>query len=179
MNISKTFIEAISTLLITAIISGLLIPYILKTIDGQNTRQSKIIEAQSKFLDDISQLLWKWRSVNIKVVYYGSTNRKDRYNNAKKEYEEVMWDIMNNLRGEIGRSRRLASEKAYQDLVALYWELVGLAIKVTTLIANEESDENIRQHFAELNQVINSQLTVKIDDMLNFLATELRLKQIT
>ena len=179
MNISKTFVEGIATLVVTAILSGFLIPYILKKIDDQKTRQSKIIEAQAKFLDDISQLLWKWRYMCIKVAYYGSRDNEERYNTARKEYDEGVWDVLNQIRGEISRSRRLVSEKAYQELVALYREIVELDNKLSALMVNERLNEKQRQELSELNQFIYEQVTMKIDDMLNFLASELRLKSTT
>lgn len=66
MNLSQDFIEKALLLLITAALTGFLIPYILKIIDERRARQAKIIEAQSMFLDEISRLLWKWRYMFIK-----------------------------------------------------------------------------------------------------------------
>lgn len=72
MRLDQAFLEKIILLVLTALITGFGIPYVLKRVEQRKlreqkkfeddlARQGKIIEAQSKLLGDLSQLLWKWR----------------------------------------------------------------------------------------------------------------------
>ena len=121
MSFEQAFLEKIILLVLTALISGYGIPYVLKRVEERRlreqkkfeadlVRQGKIIEAQSKLLDDLSQLLWKWRYLAKKVAYYSAQGNAEHFDLAKKQYEESVWDILNEFRAEISRSRRLVSE---------------------------------------------------------------------
>lgn len=187
MKLTEGFMESIVLLVITAALTGFLIPYVLKRIDdrklrelkeheAQMARQNKLIEAQSKFLDDFSQLLWNFRYMCIKVTYYGSRNNHGKYSNTRIEYDERVWEVINAIRNEISRSRRLVSEKAYQQLLKLYERIVELDNRVSALIMTEEPGKNRFGEFSNLNSFIYSDMTKQIDDVIDLLATELRLK---
>ena len=137
MSWNQRFLENIVLLVLTALITGLGIPWVLKRVaerklreqkrfEADLARQGKIIEAQSKLLDDLSQLLWKWRYLAKKVVYYGAQENRERYDLARRQYDEKVWDILNEFRAEISRSRRLVSERAYER---------GWILSTTTLCA--------------------------------------------
>ncbi len=112
-----------------------------KKFEADLARQGKIIEAQSKLLDDLSGLLWKWRYLAKKVVYYGAYEDMERYDMAKKDYDESVWDILNQFRAEISRSRRLVSERAYKRLDSLYKYVVhDIDPKVSDIIRSEALD---------------------------------------
>jgi hypothetical protein len=79
IRVSQDFLEKIVILLLTALLTGLLAPYVLKRIDDAKSvqqkildadlaRQAKVIEAQSKFLDDLTETLWSWRYLSMKVA---------------------------------------------------------------------------------------------------------------
>lgn len=187
MKLTEGFLESIVLLVITAALTGFLIPYILKRIDdrklrelkdheAQMARQNKLIEAQSKFLEDFSQLLWKFRYMCIKVTYYGSRNNHDKYDSTRIEYDERVWEVLNAIRNEISRSRRLVSEKSYQELLKLYERIVELDNTVSSLITTEEPRKNRSTEFSKLNSFIYSDMTKQIDDVINAMATELHLK---
>ena len=70
--IDNAFIRNVCLLLLTALLTGLLVPYLLKVIDNRKAmrqqerasalaRQAKIIEDQAQFLDNLAVELWKWR----------------------------------------------------------------------------------------------------------------------
>src|SRR5262249_61203733 len=79
IRVSQDFLEKVVILLLTALLTGLLAPYVLKRIDEAKSveqkildadlaRQAKVIEAQSKFLDDLTETLWNWRYLSMKVA---------------------------------------------------------------------------------------------------------------
>jgi RNAse (barnase) inhibitor barstar len=179
------FVEKIILLLLAALVSGFGIPYVLKIIEQRKlreqkkfeadlARQAKIIESQSKLLDDLSQLLWKWRYLAKKVVYYGAQENTERYNVARKQYEEYIWDILNEFRTEISKSRRLVSEHAYEKLDSLYNYIVGdIDIKITQLIGRNEIDP---QESGEIAERFSKEVSRRLDDAIDDLAFELHLK---
>jgi hypothetical protein len=182
----EPFFERVFFLLLAALLTGFGIPYVLKRVEERKlreqkkfeadlARQEKIIEAQSRLLDDLTGILWKWRYLAKKVVYYGSEKEEiERYNIAKKEYEETVWEILNEFRTEISKSRRLVSERAYEQLNALYSYIVGdLDRKISTLIRMKQPET---EELGSMARRFSEEVSRKLDDALNDLASELRLK---
>jgi F0F1-type ATP synthase membrane subunit b/b' len=183
---SQSFLQNIFFLGLTALITGFGVPLVLKMIEDRKlrqqkkfeadlARQGKILEAQSKLLDDVTTLLWKWRYLAKKVVYYGADKRDtERYKVAKKEYDEKNWDLIEQFRVEISRSRRLASERAYNRLNSLYEYIVGeLDVQISDLISSKELDVKKSKEIADtFSKEVSKRLDHEIDD----LASELNLK---
>ncbi len=188
MDFSQDFIENIIVLILTAVLTGVIVPYILRQIEERKTRsqkkfeadiarQDKIIEAQSSLMDDISHILWEWRYMSIKVAYYGSSNEKEKYNLIRKEYDENIWNILNRFRNEITKARRLASDNSYEELLKFYGFVIDLDKKISTIIRNRELNEDQMMELAEINNIIYLDATKKIDDIIDFLARDLHLKE--
>ena len=174
MNIDQAFLQKITLLLLTALISGCGIPYVLKVVDDRKLRRGKLIDSQAKLLDDLTQILWKWRYLAKSVVYYGSRSDKERYDAARKLYEESVWALLNEFRTEISRSRRLVSERAFQNLNGLYDYVVhDLDPKITDLISKDIVDV---QGCHEIANRFSKEVSTKLDEALNDLASELHLK---
>jgi hypothetical protein len=170
---------------VTAAVTGFLLPYVLKRIDARKAReqkeheahlarQARVIEAQSKFLDDLSQGLWNWRYLAIKVTYYGGHAADDKYAAARKDYDDRVWDTLNRVRNEISRSRRLVSETSYTGLLELYKEMVELDMELSS--CSEKPNVDRGWALAKMNHHIYSHFTKKIDDTLDALASEMSLK---
>ncbi|HEX8493452.1 MAG TPA: hypothetical protein VF658_11460 [Pyrinomonadaceae bacterium] len=184
--------------LLLLVAAGFLIPIVLKTIDylrsiqekkndeqrdkarkifeAELARQNTILDAQSKFLDEISKILWKWRYMTLKVVYYGKkVNQKEKYRQAKAEFDKGIWDVFNQMRYEISRSRRLISEQAYNNLLELYEDLQDIDNKISKLVETKFDADSINE-YRELYRQRISHVSVTIDKTLNDLARELQLK---
>lgn len=185
MSLDQAFFEKIILLVLTALLTGFGIPFVLKRVEERKlraqkkfeadlARQGKIIEAQSTLLDDLSQLLWKWRYLAKKVVYYGAQENTERYDLARKQYDESVWDILNEFRAEISRSRRLVSERAYERLDSLYNYVVhDIDVKISDIIRTEELDIKKSREMAER---FSAEVSKKLDDAIDDLASELNLK---
>jgi uncharacterized protein YutD len=188
MTFNQDLLEKIILLVMTALISGFGIPYFLKRIEERKlreqkkfeadlARQNKIIEAQSKFLDDLSQVLWNWRYLAKKVVYYGGRENKTRYEIARKEYDDNVWDILNAFRTEVSKARRLVSEEAYKELRAMYDYIVGdIDLRISDIIKSDELDANIVAASTDLGARFSVEVSQRIDDLIDHLAGELGLK---
>lgn len=188
MIFDQDFLEKLVFLALTALVTGFGIPYVLKRIEDRKlrqqkqfeaelSRQTKIIEAQSKLLDDLSETLWKWRYQAKKVVYYGAEESKERFDDAAKEYDDGVWEILNEFSREISRSRRLVSEKAYQELRSLYDYIVrDIDPKISAINKRGELNRKTVEESEQLSVRFSSEVTQRIDDEIDRLASELDLK---
>jgi hypothetical protein len=181
------FAQNVTLLALTAVVTGFLVPYILKEIESRKTleqkdreaalaRQEKLIDSQAALLDSLSQILWKWRYVCMRVAYYGAEGMENQFDQAACTYDDEVWDIFDSFRGEISRSRRLISEDAYAKLLRIYKEqLVALDLELKQARAQTASQLSRRAAFLDLNRRIYDETSRVIDDVLNDLAIELKL----
>lgn len=176
MGASRTFIESVVLLLLTAGLTGLLAPWVLKRVEERRLRRGKIIEAQSKLLDDLSELLWRWRYLTIKVTYYAVTGGGAAYEMAKKDYDEKIWEVLGDVRREVSLSIRLVSAKSYQTLLAQYRYMSDLDRKISALIKADAGADEWRAEADRLHAHIRAEVTTRIDELINALAEELHLK---
>ena len=146
----------IDVLAATALVSGLLVPYIfnkiqvaskqqLKRYAADLARQSKIIKEQAALIRRISGLLWEFQLTLIAPIYYGQPgfrNNQWSTQSGSKTYEKATKDYLANasrllglVRAEIGAAVRLVPVKQWNTLKKLYYEeLLPLDLRVTELI---------------------------------------------
>jgi hypothetical protein len=188
------FVQNLVLLLLTALLTGLLVPYVLNIADDRKSarqkereaalaRQAKIIDAQSALLDDLSRQLWRWRYLSMRLAYYGSKDTSygnqdmtEQFKQAEEDYERELWDVLNQMRNEISRSRRLVSEQAYQQLLTFYKEDMMALENDISNARREERDIDKYTAFLAVNHKIFGDVTARIDEMLNNLAEEMNLK---
>lgn len=176
MDLGPNFLGNLILLALTALVSGICIPMILKRYEAGLARQTRLIEAQSRLLDELTAVLWKWRYLAKQVSYYGVKFdlHPEAYQRACRKYEDDVWQTLNEFRTLISRSRRLASEAAYVSLEALYQYIVrDLDLKVRALASAEPPDANLAYAIAER---FSKEVSAKLDEALDALATELKLK---
>lgn len=112
--------------LIIVLITAALIPLIFRFIDDRKaarqrtedglrqrkqmvfeadlSRQSKVLEAQVLFLEQLAELLWKYQLVGIAVSYYHQFGLGDRYHEATRQYLDEVGTLLGRVRGEISKS---------------------------------------------------------------------------
>ena len=187
MKISQDFWEKVLILLMTAVLTGFLVPYILKRVDEAKAieqkrleadiaRQARLIDAQSKFLDDITETLWKWRYLSMKVAFNGSEQREEQYALAVKEYETGIWDVLSRLRNQTSQSRRLISEQGYLSLVALYDRIVEFDARLDEIVRRKVAAQERVAALAPIQKELRSEMTQKLDETLYKLAREVHLE---
>ena len=175
MRIDQDFIQKVVLLLITAVISGFGIPYVLNIVQERKLRQAKLVDSQSKLLDDLTRILWKWRYLAKSVAYYRTRNDSERYECARKDYENTVWSLLEEFRTEISRSRRLVSEGAFQRLNVLYEYVIhDLDFKISNLIASD--DPRLQNDWANMAHRFTKEVSSELDEALDHLAADLRLK---
>jgi hypothetical protein len=186
MKISQDFGEKVLVLLVTAALTGFLVPYVLKRVDENKaieqkrreadiSRQAKIIEAQSVFLDEITETLWRWRYLSMKVAFNGLEKREEQYAMSVKEYEAGIWDVLSKFRNQTSKSRRLVSEKGYKSLVALYDRITELDGRLDQIVRQALPPEQRAEALAPIQAELRSDLTQRLDDALNLVAQEVQL----
>ena len=116
--------------------------------EAKLARQAKVIDAQDAFLDDISQQFWRFRYLAMTVSYYRPDDKSGRYQEILKTYDQECWTVFNKMRESISRSRRLVSEKAYNDLVRFYEDEVVPFDReqVRQVISTGEGHDALNQH---------------------------------
>jgi hypothetical protein len=187
MNVSQDFWEKLLIVLVTAAVAGFLVPYVLKRIDETKaieqkrleadiSRQAKIIEAQSKFLDDTTEILWSWRYLSMKVAFNGSAQREEQYTVAVREYEAGIWDVLSKLRNQTSVSRRLISEQGYRQLVALYDRIVELDSRLDQIVRRGATANERAAALVPIQNELRSEMTQQLDETLDLLANEVQLK---
>ncbi|MBD1860739.1 MULTISPECIES: hypothetical protein [Trichocoleus] len=198
MLLSQNFRESAILLVLTASLSGFLVPYILKKVDERKlkeqkiiddrklreqkefeaelTRQNKVIEAQAQLLDTLVQLLWEFHLLVLSVSYHKVNHDQARYEAAVEEYAEKAWMYFGKIRPEISKASRLTSNEIYQTLLIFCTDsLMGLDIRLATLIRKEAPHEEWKIHHDFVFQTLTSQ----VDEIVSLLAEELRLSSRT
>ncbi|WP_239395990.1 hypothetical protein [Frankia sp. CiP3] len=184
---AREFVQNIVLLGLSALLAGLVIPYVLKIVDfrreraraeyeSRSARQARVLDSQADFLEEISRKLWDWRYLCMKVTYYGAGDLDDEYRAAVREYDAGIWVELNAVRNLVSRSRRLSSNHCYQVLIDFY-ERYMVRLDNDLRDARGVEEKLLRRAaYIELNRFIFSETTIRIDEILDSLAEELGLK---
>jgi hypothetical protein len=180
----ETFLEKVLLVLVTAGVTGVLVPLVKwvmdftkyrsrKRFEADLSRQRELLRAQSQLLDGISEQLWKFRYLAMAVSLYGMdrTNEKSKtkYRKAVQKYDARTWGILNEVRIDVSKSRRLISEDAYRQLRTFYeWLTKELEPRVRKVIGEDTGH-------GELNGYIYNEASDRIDELLRLLGRELHL----
>ncbi len=190
-------INGLILLAATALVSGLLVPYIvnaiqvasqqrLKRYEADLARQSKIIEEQAGLISRISDLLWEFQLTLIAPIYYGQPGFRssqrlalsgaNTYEEATKGYLTNAGRLLGSVRAEIGAAVRLVPIEQWNTLKDLYYqELLPLDLRVTELIFEGPTDENGNRWRREHQYILNSFAKI-LDKTIDDLAIALDLK---
>ena len=171
----------------TAAVSGFLIPFVLKLVDHRKAVEEKdreirralhekLTDAQASFLDRLTERLWKWRYAIIRVTYYGGIDDPHGYDQAREAYSLQFWGILNDIRVEISRARRLVSPSVLEDLRAFYGRIVSLDRELLAITAEEDSTMRKLQYM-DLNHKIFSEVSDGVDEVLDIVANDLHLSR--
>ena len=186
MQLTQDFWEKALLLLAAALLTGFLVPYALKRIDeaksvelkvreAEIARQAKMIEAQSKFLDETTEVLWAWRYLSMKIAFDGHNSLEERYAASKLEYQKGIWDVLSKLRNQTSKARRVVSESGYKQMVALYDQIVELDGRIDSIVRVKMSPEYRVTAFEPIQKQLRYEMTEKLDATLYGLAQEVRL----
>jgi hypothetical protein len=139
-----SFSQNVALIVITAAITGLLVPVVKGVMDWRHfrrqkdyeaelTRQTAVLDAQVKLLEDVSSVLWEYVLSLIAVSYYKVNGNEERFNQALKAYEDSAGTLFGRMQAEFSKARRLVSPERWLELQGLYSEFLRLDVRVTQL----------------------------------------------
>jgi hypothetical protein len=134
-----------------------------------------LIDAQAKFLDDTTEVLWNWRYLSMKVAYNGSQEYEEQYAKSVADYEAGIWDTLSRLRNQASKSRRLVSEKGYKTLVDLYRDIVRLDGQLDQIVRQKAPARERAAALSPIHERLYSDMTQRLDESLAILAEEVKL----
>lgn len=183
---SPSFIQAVGVLIITAVITGLTVPWIKANMDQRKlreqkifeeglARQSKVIDAQAALLEQLAELLWGFIILLLEVSYYRLHHNKKAFQSAWERYDKEGWSFFLKIRAQISKARRLTTTQAYQRLLSLYENrLMEMDSRLVALSGQEED-----QGWVEFHKQMLTSTVQETDEVLNHLAEEIHLAEST
>jgi len=191
---SPEFRENVMLLLISAVLTGIVIPIVLKIRDDRKfreqkifeaelARQGKVIDAQAAFLETFSGLLCEYQFLALSVAYYFLENNRERYVAASVEYDAKSWDFLAKLRAEITKAKRLVPQALYDDLVTFFEDILivydakisGSTAATPDAAGWDAFREQQGKGFGILYDLFYTKFPAEIDTITTKLASELQL----
>ncbi len=195
--------QSLILLLVTAALTGLLVPTVKDLVDQRRlakqsvfedgrlraqkqfeaelARQTRIIDAQAELLDELASLSWAFEKLVLRVTFYGAGGDYKKFAAALQAFDTDSWGLLANLLAATSKARRLAPSEAHQRLQGLYRQLVEkVAPYVEPMRSFRPDAENAMSaeqmtECHKLNRYIYDHLAPEIDDVLASLADDFRL----
>jgi hypothetical protein len=119
------FVQRALLLILAALLSGLVVPLIFKTIDQSRERQQVLYRAQSKLFDDVSETLLTYQTLALDVSWYGMPEARnpELQRKAFEKYSERVGELTSKLVLYGARSRTLTSAPVSAKLKAFLMEI--------------------------------------------------------
>lgn len=182
---SHSFFEKVALLLITAGLTGVLIPTIDSRLsesrlrdqmvfEEQLQRQHDVLNAQIELLRNLSKLTWEFQLMNINVSFYRLNGDETDFQIAVERYQNNSGTLLGQIRAELSISRRLVSPEMYERLAGLYFDtLLPIDSSLEWLI--KQDAETLDNEWQEQHNRSFGDAQTQIDEVLNELAVELQL----
>lgn len=182
---NPAFLEKLTLLLVTAALTGFMIPQLAarladaryreqKVFEAELQRQKDILSAQSELLKRLAKLLWEFQLLNIDVSFYKTNGNEDGFRKALEKYQNNAAELLGQIRAELSTSRRLASPIMQQKLLKLYFgTLLKIDARLEQLVA--QGSNSSQQEWREQHDASFGAAQEEIDEVLTELAIEFRL----
>jgi hypothetical protein len=182
--LSASFTENVLLLLVTAVLTGLLVPLVKgymddkkyrqqKQFEAQLARQTKVIESQVALLESMSQLLWQFHMSYLEVSYYAKAGNIKRYDAALSEYDRKSWEYFIKIGAEIGKAQRLTSDSTYQKLKEFFDDWVRVVDNDIARLAATKAKQDVWAKHHDRAYIEGGR---KIDEVLTILTKEFLLE---
>jgi hypothetical protein len=125
----ESFIEKFALLLLTGLLSGLLLPYVIARYNnGVSTRQKEsdfarskdeaILQAQSKLVEEFATVVLTYETLVLDVSWYKTGAGKDEllYEKAYAKYSDRIVDLLSSWRSLSARSQTLTSPEIAREM---------------------------------------------------------------
>jgi len=117
---NESFIEKFLIVLITAIVSGAIVPVVITHIDTVRLQKEALSQAHAKLFDDISETIFTCETLILDVSWFGTDLAKnpEMQKKAFDRYTERSVDLIAKWRVQSSRARVLASPEISEKLIA-------------------------------------------------------------
>jgi hypothetical protein len=175
-----SFNQNVALIVITAGLTGLLVPTVKAFMDQRHFRRQKdyetelaretaVLDAQVKLLEDLSDVLWEYVLSLIAVSYYKCNGNEQRFGKALDAYEEMSGSRLGRMQAEFSKARRLVSPDRWRELQDLYGTFLKLDLRIGELRSSDDASAWSSQHHAAFG------VQGQISDVLAHVASELQL----
>jgi hypothetical protein len=182
------FVGNLLLLLITAGLTGLLVPLLFRRIDERKhverklfeadlARQARIIDAQAGLIERFAGLVWEYQLLLASVPYYRQFEGRDLYPSALEAYEKDAVPLLGKIRAEISKALRLTERTTYEHLKRFYEQLLELDLKTSLLAQRDKAGRDVSAEWSSLQSFVMDKLSEEIDKTIDDLAREVRLKK--
>jgi hypothetical protein len=115
---SESFLEKFILLLLTAFLSGLIIPYVTTEIQRNKARNDIVLQAQNRLLEDVSRTLLIYETLLLDVSWFKtpSGNNEQMHQKAFERYQERAVDLLSEWRVESVKAKTLVSIEMSEKL---------------------------------------------------------------
>jgi len=185
--LSQSFIEKVLLIILTAILTGILIPYInskiaqrkfkeQKLFEAEIARQSKIIESQNELLIKLEHLVHSFQLRAIAVAWYQSSDKNPtKFQESRNIYDKNAWGFFIDMQTLIGKASRFTSPEVQKELENFYDEMKKVDIKLVKLLKGDTSDEE----WLEFQHNLKSEYGIKLKKIMELLAKDYGLSKMT
>lgn len=108
---SESFIEKAFLLILTAVLSGVFVPLVIKSVDAARENRAEIARAQAKLFDEVSETILTLEALALDVSWFGTESARnvELQERAFQRYSERTVDLIARWRAESARAQALAS----------------------------------------------------------------------
>lgn len=172
---SSSFVEHSLLLFLTAVLTGLGVPFVngrlaeqrleedqrralqqfreQRAYEAQLSRQGKMIDAQNALLEEVDRTLAAFQHRALAVAWYRTEDPDEgKYRRALAAYDSASWPFFVEMDAALGRTERLASAGAYDALNTLYGEQQRLDSELVALSRRQASIEEWRAMYSRITQ---------------------------
>lgn len=122
---TESFVEKASLLLVTAVLSGVIIPLVIKSTDEARAGRAAVSRAQEKLFDDVSEVVLTYQTLALDVSWFGTKAAKnpEMQRRAFERYNERVVDLVAKWRVQISRAQTLTSESTASKIDGMLTEV--------------------------------------------------------
>jgi hypothetical protein len=114
--------EVIVGVVLTALLGGLLVPYVKGVID----RRSERFRASAAQVDALATTLWAYYKLALRVAFYGKQGRSKDLEAALESWDsEKSWQLGSEMEIQFSRSKRLFPSSVHEKLDQTQKEFVN------------------------------------------------------
>lgn len=115
---TSSFWEKISLLVAAALLSGLVVPLVIKQTDEARARRASVSQAQEQLFRDVSETMLTFQTLALDVSWFGTPGARDEDSQRKAyaKYNERAAELVARWRTQIARARTLTSPEVSMKL---------------------------------------------------------------